>query len=131
LSLTTHVRRGIYRKSKTNRVLLTQETVNGSDIIWAICKSAPRSGHTTTPAPHHSVFTGRMPFLPPNQQRQSTEGNIEYSEWCRAKYKPRHLYHADSGFPLVVTLQNAGYVRYTAAGHYKLLWPAGVPRDLN
>jgi len=26
------------------------------------------------PAPHHSVFTGQMPFLPPNQQRQSTEG---------------------------------------------------------
>jgi len=25
------------------------------------------------PAPHHSVFTGRMPFLPPNQQCQSTE----------------------------------------------------------
>ena len=25
-------------------------------------------------APHHSVFTGRMPFLTPNQQRQSTEG---------------------------------------------------------
>jgi len=27
------------------------------------------------PAPHCSVFTGRMPFLPPNQQCQSTEGN--------------------------------------------------------
>jgi len=28
------------------------------------------------PTPHRSVFfTGRMPFLPPNQQRQSTEGN--------------------------------------------------------
>ena len=26
------------------------------------------------PAPHHSVFTGQMPFLPPNQQCQSTEG---------------------------------------------------------
>jgi len=26
------------------------------------------------PTPHHSFFTGRMPFLPPNQQRQSTEG---------------------------------------------------------
>jgi len=27
------------------------------------------------PAPHHSVFfTGWMPFLPPNQQRQSTKG---------------------------------------------------------
>ena len=25
------------------------------------------------PASHHSVFTGRMPFLSPNQQRQSTE----------------------------------------------------------
>jgi len=28
----------------------------------------------TMPAPHQSVFTGRMPFLPPNQQRQSTDG---------------------------------------------------------
>jgi len=26
------------------------------------------------PAPNHSFFTGRMPFLLPNQQRQSTEG---------------------------------------------------------
>jgi len=24
-----------------------------------------------------SFFTGRMPFLPPNQQRQSTEGTIQ------------------------------------------------------
>jgi len=33
------------------------------------------------PAPHHSVFTGRMPFLPPNQQRQSTKQkeNSDYS----------------------------------------------------
>ena len=36
----------------------------------AFNKSAPRSRQITTPAPHHSVFTGRMPFLPPNQQRQ-------------------------------------------------------------
>jgi len=26
------------------------------------------------PVPHHSVSTDQMPFLPPNQQRQSTEG---------------------------------------------------------
>jgi len=32
---------------------------------------------TTTPASHHSVFTGLMPFLPPNQQRQGTEGRVE------------------------------------------------------
>jgi len=31
----------------------------------------------TMPAPHHScLFTSWMPFLPPNQQHQSTEGNI-------------------------------------------------------
>ena len=53
---------------------MKQETVSGSGISWAICKSAPRSRQITTPAPHYSVFTGRMPFLPPNQQRQSTEG---------------------------------------------------------
>ena len=52
----------------------------GSGISWTICKSfAPRSRQMTTPVPHHSVFTGRMPFLPPNQQRQSTEGIIGYS----------------------------------------------------
>jgi len=48
--------------------------VSGSGISWAICKSAPRSRQITTPAPHTQLFTGRMPFLPPNQQRQSTEG---------------------------------------------------------
>jgi len=25
-------------------------------------------------SPHHSFFTGQMPFLLPNQQRQRTEG---------------------------------------------------------
>jgi len=36
---------------------------------------APCSRQITTPAPHHSIFTGAMRFLTPNQQRQSTEGN--------------------------------------------------------
>ena len=62
------------RKVKPIWILLKQETVSGSGISWDTCKSAPRSRQITTPAPHHSVFTGRMPFLPPNQQRQSTEG---------------------------------------------------------
>jgi len=60
------------RKVKPIWILMKQETVSSSGM--AICKSAPRSRQITTPAPHHSVFTGRMPFLPPNQQRQSTEG---------------------------------------------------------
>ena len=57
------------RKLKPMWILLKQETVSGVGISWAICKSAPCSRQITTPAPHHSVFTGRMPFLPPNQQR--------------------------------------------------------------
>ena len=59
-------------------ILLKQKTVSGSGISWATCKSASRSRQITMPASHHSkFFTGRMPFLPPNQQRQSTEGNRE------------------------------------------------------
>ena len=46
----------------------------GSGISWTICKSfAPQSKQITAPVPHHSVFTGRMPFLLPNQQHQSTD----------------------------------------------------------
>ena len=37
-------------------ILLKQETVSGSGISCAICKSAPCSRQITTPAPHHSVF---------------------------------------------------------------------------
>ena len=74
------------RKVKPIWILLKQETVSGSGISWAICKFAPRSRQITTPATHHSVFfTGRMPFLPPNQQCQSTEGN--YCDLHRMKYE--------------------------------------------
>ena len=44
------------RKVKPIWILLKQETVSGSGICWAICKSAPRSSQITTPVPHHSVF---------------------------------------------------------------------------
>ena len=44
------------RKVKSIWILLKQETVSGSGISWAICKSAPCSRQITTPAPHHSVF---------------------------------------------------------------------------
>jgi len=62
------------RKVKQMWILLKQETVSGSGISWAVYKYAPHSRQITVPAPHHSLFTGRMPFLPPKQQRQSTEG---------------------------------------------------------
>ena len=64
-------------KVKPIWILLEQETMSGSGISWAICKSASRSRQITTPASHYSsFFTGRMPFLPPNQQCQSTEGRL-------------------------------------------------------
>ena len=44
------------RKVKPIWILLKQETVSGSGISWAICKSAPRSRQITTPTPHRSVF---------------------------------------------------------------------------
>ena len=44
------------RKVKPIWILLKQETVRGSGISWAICKSASCSRQITTPAPHHSLF---------------------------------------------------------------------------
>jgi len=61
-----------YQKGKSNLDLLEQEIVSARGVSWAICKSAPRPRQITMPGSHHSVFTGRMPFLLPNQQHQST-----------------------------------------------------------
>ena len=72
LSGTIRVSRYQKRNVKPTWILLKRETVSGSGISWAMCKSAPRSRQIIMPAPHHSVFTGRMPFLPPNQEHQST-----------------------------------------------------------
>jgi len=66
----------------------------GSGISWTICKSfAPLSRQTTMPVPHHSVSTGRMPFLPPNQQRQARK-------WVPVKLSNIPTY---SFFPFVCT----------------------------
>ena len=63
-----------YEKGKTN---LDFTEARDSEWQWhqlgrmQVCTSLQTDNHAST---HHSVFTGRMPFLPPNQQRQSTEG---------------------------------------------------------
>ena len=44
------------RKVKPIGILLKQETVSGSGISWAICKSASRSREITMPAPQNSSF---------------------------------------------------------------------------
>jgi len=52
-----------------------------------VCTSLQTDNHASTPP--LSFFTGRMPFLPPNQQRQSTESTVwdEINKKC----KPRSL----------------------------------------
>jgi len=58
------------RKVKPIWILLKQETVSGSGISWAICKSTPCSRQITTPVPHHSVFY-RLDALPASQPTAS------------------------------------------------------------
>ena len=69
-----------YPKGKTNL-----DFTEARDSEWQrhqlgnmqVCTSLQTDNHTCT---HHSFFTGRMPFLPPNQQCQSTEGIIQQSD---------------------------------------------------
>ena len=65
-----------YQKGKTN---LDFTEARDSEWQWhqlghmQVCTSLQTNNHASTPTT--LFFTGRMPFLPPNQQRQSTEGN--------------------------------------------------------
>ena len=64
-----------YQKGKTN---LDFTEARDSEWQWhqlghmQVCTSLQTDNHTSTPP--LSFFTDWMPFLPPNQQRQSTEG---------------------------------------------------------
>jgi len=65
---------GRYQKGKAS---LDFTEARDSEWQWhqlGICRSAPRSRQKHASTSPLSFFTGRMPFLPPNQQRQSTEG---------------------------------------------------------
>jgi len=70
--VTTRVSR--YQKGKTN---LDFTQARDSEWQWhqlghmQVCNSLQTDNHASTPL--LTFFTGRMPFLPPNQQRQSTE----------------------------------------------------------
>ena len=72
---TTQVSR--YQKGKTD---LDFTEARDSEWQWhqlghmQVCSSFQRDNHASIPL--SQFFTGRMPFLPPNQQRQSTDGMI-------------------------------------------------------
>jgi len=63
-----------YQNGKTNL-----DFIEARDSEWQwhqlgriqVCTSLQTNNHASTPL---LFFTGRMPFLPPNQQRQSTAG---------------------------------------------------------
>ena len=74
LSGTTRASR--YQKGKTDLDFTEAKEAVASAGPYASQHLAPESRQITMPTPHRSVFTGRMPFLPPNQQCQSTEGKI-------------------------------------------------------
>jgi len=65
-----------YQKGKTN---LDFTEARDSEWQWdqlghmQVCTSLQTDNHASTPPPPLSFFTGRMPFLLPNQQRQRTE----------------------------------------------------------
>jgi len=64
------------RKVKPIWILLKQETVSGSGISWAECKSATSSRQITMPAPHYSVFY-RPDALPAAQPTASKHWRAE------------------------------------------------------
>jgi len=81
---------GLLRWASTRKVTpiwisLKQETVSGSGISWAICKSAPLFRQITTPAPHHSVFY-RPDSLPAAQLRARKQGARVKALKAKQKY---------------------------------------------
>jgi len=68
-----------YQKGKTN---LDFTEARDSEWQWhqlshmmQVCTSLQTDNHASTPP--LSFFTGLMPFLPPSQQHQSTEGTMQ------------------------------------------------------
>jgi len=78
-----------YQKGKTSLDLneARDDGVLGCNgISWTICKQpAPRSRQITTPTPRHSIFRGRILFLMPSQQCQSTDGT-KNKTYCFRKF---------------------------------------------
>ena len=107
------------RKVNTIWILLKQETVSGSGISWAICKSAPRSRQITMPAPHHSVFY-RPDALPATQPTSS-------KHWRQKKWKVAYQkYPCLNLVPLClkVTCPAVDILEVTHKGQHVVMQPA-------
>ena len=91
------------RKVKPIWILLKQETVSGSGISWAICKSSPRCRQITTPAPHHSVFY-RPDALPATQPTASKHWRHKVSLYVTCHFNVS-LYATNVDRPLIVFVE--------------------------
>jgi len=87
-----------------------------------VCTSLQTDNHTSTPP--LSFFTGRMPFLLPNLQRQSTEGTSESSTSNRKLDSPWFLQNVDVtgivcthySVPCVIVISNVGLLCRWSSG---------------
>ena len=72
------------RKVQSIWILLKQETVGGSRISWAMCKSSPRSRQITMPTPHCSDFY-RPDALPDAQPTASKHWRLamQHNNICK------------------------------------------------
>ena len=88
------------RKVKSIWILLKQQTVSGSGIHWAICKSAPRSREITMPAPHCSVFY-RLDALRATKPTVSKHWRHRPNNTVHSKTRSRHK--SSTVLPLAVS----------------------------
>ena len=111
-SRTTQVSR--YQKGKTN---LDFTEARDSEWQWhqlghmQVCTSLQTDNHASTQP--LSFFTGRMPFLPPNQQLQSTEGIFTYKMAAQSTGidTERHCVVTAAAYRTVCMLRSAGRER--------------------
>jgi len=81
------------RKVKPIWILLKQETVSGSVINWAICKSAPHSRQITTSAPDHSVFLHALPAAEPTASKHWRQTTVSNMSLALSIHTDTHILH--------------------------------------
>jgi len=84
-----------YQKGKTN---LDFTEARDSEWKWhqlghMLCMSAHHSRQITTPEPHHSVFTGWMPFQLPNQEWDPPELFVTFQKPITMQAQQSHCPH--------------------------------------
>jgi len=60
------------------RTLLQTDNHTSTPPLWAICKSAPFSTQTTTPAPHHCFLQAVCPSFRPTNSIKAQKAPLNY-----------------------------------------------------